>query len=93
MKLVRWKRFTWDLKKVPPLENTLPADFSFREAPREEAKAVINTVMTSFTLDSAWSDVLNLFLLCLEMQLISPSSARACPPSSLPTACASSRLR
>jgi GNAT superfamily N-acetyltransferase len=69
MKLVRWKRFTWDLNKVPPLENKLPANFSFREAAREEARAIIGTVMTSFTLDSAWSDVLNLFRDRIEMQL------------------------
>jgi hypothetical protein len=69
MKLVRWKRFTWDLTKLPPLENPLPANFAFREAPREESKAVINTVMTAFTLDSEWSDVLNSFRDRLEMQL------------------------
>lgn len=69
MKLVRWKRFTWDLTKIPPLENPLPANFSFREAARDESKAIIATVMTSFTLDSAWSDVLNLFRDRLEMQL------------------------
>jgi ribosomal protein S18 acetylase RimI-like enzyme len=69
MKLVRWKRFTWDLTKLSPLANPLPANFAFREAPREDAKVVINTVMTSFMLDSAWSDVLNLFRDRLEMQL------------------------
>ena len=69
MKLVRWKRFTWDLTKLPPLEKSLPAHFTFREAAREEAKVVHAAVMTSFTLDSGWSDVFNLFRERLEMQL------------------------
>lgn len=69
MKLVRWKRFTWDLTKLPPPKSSLPSQFTFREAPREEAKIIIGTVMTTFVLDSAWSDVLNLFRDRLEMQL------------------------
>jgi hypothetical protein len=69
MKLVRWKRFTWDLAKLPPLENSLPAHFAFREASREEAKVIHSAVMTAFSLDSTWSDVLNLFRDRLEMQL------------------------
>ncbi|MEA3211757.1 MAG: hypothetical protein QOE70_4814 [Chthoniobacter sp.] len=69
MKLVRWKRFTWDLSKLPPLENKLPAFFSFREASREESKLVRGVVMTSFSLDSAWSDVLKIFRERLELQL------------------------
>jgi hypothetical protein len=69
MKLVRWKRFTWDLTKLPPLENSLPAHFTFREAAREEPKVVHTVVLTSFTLDSAWSDALKLFRDRLEMQI------------------------
>lgn len=69
MKLVRWKRFTWDLTKLPALENTLPPHFIFREASREEVKVVSTVVMTSFSLDSAWSDVLKVFRDRLEMQL------------------------
>jgi ribosomal protein S18 acetylase RimI-like enzyme len=69
MKLVRWKRFTWQLSKLPPLEQTLPAHFIVRAAAREEAKAVAHVVLTSFSLDSTWSDTLNLFRDRLEMQL------------------------
>jgi N-acetylglutamate synthase-like GNAT family acetyltransferase len=69
MKLVRWKRFTWQLPKLPPLENTLPAHFIVRPATRDEAKAVNHVILTSFSLDSAWSDTLNLFRERLEMQL------------------------
>lgn len=69
MKLVRWKRFTWQLPKLPPLELTLPGHFTIRAAAREEAKAVAHVVMTAFSLDSAWSDSLNLFKDRLELQL------------------------
>jgi len=67
MKLVRWKRFIWDLSKLPPLENKLPGHFGFREASREEGKAIYGMILTSLTLDSAWSDVLNSFRDRLEM--------------------------
>jgi predicted N-acetyltransferase YhbS len=69
MKLVRWKRFIWDLTKLPPLTQKLPAHFGFRAATREEAKVVHGVVFTSFTLDSAWSDVFNSLRERLEMQL------------------------
>jgi len=69
MKLVRWKRFIWDLTKLPPLENKLPPHFQFREASREEGKAVHGMILTSLTLDSSWSDVLNGFRERLEMQV------------------------
>ncbi len=69
MKLVRWKRFIWQLPKLPPLDQTLPAHFIIRPATREEAKAVGHVVLTAFSLDSTWSDTLNLFRERLEMQL------------------------
>ena len=69
MKLVRWKRFTWQLKNLPPLENKLPAHFTVRTATREEAKVVAHVVITAFSLDSTWSDTLNQFRERLEMQL------------------------
>src|SRR5476651_1835132 len=69
MKLVRWKRFTWQIKQLPPLEQKLPAHFITRAATREEAKAVAHVVLTAFSLDSTWSDTLNLFRERLEMQL------------------------
>ena len=69
MKLVRWKRFLWQLKKLPPFEQKLPAHFITRPATREEARAVAHVVLTAFSLDSTWSDTLNLFRERLEMQL------------------------
>jgi predicted N-acetyltransferase YhbS len=69
MKLVRWKRFTWQLSKLPPLDQTLPSHFILRPAARDEGKAVGQAVMTAFSLDSSWSDTMNLFRDRLEMEL------------------------
>jgi N-acetylglutamate synthase-like GNAT family acetyltransferase len=69
MKLVRWKRFTWQIKELPPLEPKLPSHFIVRPATREEARAVAHVVLTAYSLDSTWSDTLNTFRDRLEMQL------------------------
>lgn len=69
MKLVRWKRFTWQLDKLPPPEQTLPVHFLLRPASRDEMKAVTLLVMTAFSLDATWSDTLNLFRERMEWQL------------------------
>ena len=69
MKIVRWKRFIWHIAKLPPLEQTLPTNFIIRPAGREEARVVAHAVMTSFSLDSTWSDTLNQCRDRLEMQL------------------------
>ena len=61
MKLVRWKRFTWDLTKLPPLAHPLPDQYIVRPAARDEAKLVSHVVFTTLTLDSAWCDTLKLF--------------------------------
>ncbi len=69
MKLVRWKRFTWQLPKLPPLDQTLPSQYVIRPASREEVKLVAHLVLTVFSLDSTWSDTLKLFRERLEMQI------------------------
>ena len=69
MKLVRWKRFTWQIKNLPPLEKTLPSHFITRLATKEEVRAVAHVALTAFSLDSSWSDTLNHFRDRLEMQL------------------------
>ena len=69
MKLVRWKRFTWQLTKLPPIEEKLPPYYVFRPATREDARAVTHVIFTAFSLDAAWSDTLKIFRERLEMQL------------------------
>jgi len=62
MKLVRWKRFTWDLSKLPPLEpSALPAHYHMRIATRDDAKSVKEVIFSSFSLDTAWSDTFKTF--------------------------------
>lgn len=69
MKLVRWKRFTWDLTKLPPAQEPLPAHFVVRPAGKEDAKATREVILSAFSLDSAWSDTVKLFSSRLEAQL------------------------
>jgi GNAT superfamily N-acetyltransferase len=56
MKLVRWSRFTWELKKVPPFENPLGEAYAFRIATRAEESIVDRVVGSSLSLDSDWAD-------------------------------------
>ena len=79
MKLVRWKRFIWDLAKLPPLANPLPDQYVVRPAARDEAKLVSHVVFTSLALDSAWCDTLQLFRDRLAAQ-IDQSFAREAAP-------------
>lgn len=61
MKLVRWKRFTWELANLPPLEIQLPPPYIIRPAARDEAKPVSHVIFTALTLDSAWCDTIKRF--------------------------------
>lgn len=61
MKFVRWKRFTWELTKLPPLDHPLPDPYLVRPAGRDEAKAVAQMIFTALTLDPAWCDTLQIF--------------------------------
>ena len=61
MKLLRWKRFTWEVSKLPPLENSLPSRYTLRPAQRDEMETVSGVIMRALSLDPAWSDSLKLF--------------------------------
>jgi predicted N-acetyltransferase YhbS len=69
MKLVRWRRFTWELSKLPAVEKPLPDHYHVRSALRDEEKVVSNVIMSAFSLDSAWSDTVKNFRERLETQL------------------------
>jgi ribosomal protein S18 acetylase RimI-like enzyme len=56
MKLVHWKRYLWDLKKLPDYEPQMSSSYVIRPAERDEEKAVQNVVSTAFSLDMAWGD-------------------------------------
>ena len=61
MKLVRWKRFTWNLTALPPLAHQMPESLQVRPATREEEKDVTTLVFRAFTLDTTWGDTLKIF--------------------------------
>ncbi len=61
MKFVRWKRFTWELTKLPPLDHPLPDAYLVRPAGRDEGKTVAHMIFTALTLDPAWCDTLEIF--------------------------------
>ena len=69
MKLVRWKRYTWELAKLPPLESPLPAQYTLRAASAEDEEAVHRVIMGAFSLDSSWSDAFKSFEGKLQGQL------------------------
>jgi Acetyltransferase (GNAT) family len=69
MKLVRWMRFTWELKKLPPLTTPLAECYSIRAAERGEQKSVSGVILSAFAQDSAWSDALKDFKLPLQNQI------------------------
>src|SRR5215216_5968892 len=56
MKLVRWKRFTWDLTQLPAPETVPVHPYTVRPAYADDSEAVSKIILSAFTLDSAWSD-------------------------------------
>ena len=49
MKLVRWRRFIWQLAKLPPATAALPAHYTLRSATREEEKLVQRVIFGAFS--------------------------------------------
>ncbi|HET6409888.1 MAG TPA: GNAT family N-acetyltransferase [Chthoniobacteraceae bacterium] len=58
MKLLRWKRYSWDLNKLPVPAPLLAERYTLRAALAEDHKAVSHLIHSSFSLDSAWGDAL-----------------------------------
>lgn len=58
MKMVRWRRFSWDLSHVPTPLTAVPDRYQIRSAHRTEVHAVAQLVIRSLALDTAWSDTL-----------------------------------
>lgn len=69
MKLVRWRRFTWDLSKFPAQDISLPAHYNLREAGQDDVRAVHSVIYSAFSLDTAWSDTFITFRDRLDQQL------------------------
>jgi hypothetical protein len=58
MKLLRWKRFSWDLNKLPDPAPPLAERYTLRPALAEDHKTVAHLIQCSFSLDSSWGDAL-----------------------------------
>jgi predicted N-acetyltransferase YhbS len=69
MKLVRWKRFTWDLEKLAPSESALPGRYQVRAAQPQEQKVVSEVILSAYSSDPAWSDVFRDFRATLTAQI------------------------
>jgi ribosomal protein S18 acetylase RimI-like enzyme len=79
MKMVRWKRFIWDLTKLPPAEASLPAHFYGRLATPEDERAVREVILSAFLLDSTFSDTLKSFRPRIEAQITAAFTGEAVP--------------
>jgi predicted N-acetyltransferase YhbS len=79
MKLVRWKRFAWDLSKLPAFESRLSSSFNIRAASRDEEKVVQQVIFTAFGLDAAWGDSIRMVREFIETQLANSFAHRAVP--------------
>ncbi len=79
MKLVRWKRFAWDLSKLPAFESRLPSAFNIRAASRDEEKTVHQVIFTAFGLDTAWGDSIRMVREYIEAHLAASFAHRAVP--------------
>ena len=56
MKLVRWKRFTWDLSKLPATGPAVPGHFSIRPADDDEHDAVSGVIFRALSMEPNWTD-------------------------------------
>ena len=57
---MRWKRFSWDLNKLPDSGPPLAERYTLRPAHAEDHKTVAHLIYSSFSLDSEWGDALGL---------------------------------
>jgi len=79
MKIVRWKRYAWDLNKLPAFESRLTSAFNIRSASRDEETTVHQVIFTAFGLDSAWGDSIRFVREFIEAQISSSFAHRAVP--------------
>lgn len=69
MTLVRWKRFTWELKDVPQRGSGSLPSFQIKPAAKEDERAASDVIMNALTLDYGWGDNFRGFRQMLEAQL------------------------
>jgi len=59
MKIIRWKRFSWDLTRLAAESLANGSPYPIREATPEDEEGVRKLVMSAFTLDSDWNYILS----------------------------------
>jgi len=79
MKLVRWSRFTWDLKKLPDYEPKNMTSYVIRPAVREEEKLVQSVIFAAFSLDTTWGDAFKSVRGFIETQLTQSFATSSTP--------------
>jgi ribosomal protein S18 acetylase RimI-like enzyme len=79
MRLVRWKRYTWDLAQLPKFEPRIASYFTIRTASRDEEKTVRSVIFAAFGLDTAWGDSFKSVRGFIESQLTSSFIHKAVP--------------
>jgi len=79
MKLVRWKRFTWDLTQLPAPESMPVHPYTVRPAFGDDSEAVSKIILSAFTLDSAWSDTFANIREWLSNQILAAFEREAAP--------------
>lgn len=79
MKLVRWKKYIWDLSKLSDVEPQIPNHYNIRSAGKEEEKAIHNVIITAFGLDTAWGDSFKQISGFIESQITKSFLHRAVP--------------
>ncbi len=79
MKLVRWKKYIWELANLPDFEPQIPTHYNIRSAGRDEEKMIHNVIITAFGLDTAWGDSFKQISGFIESQITKSFLHRAVP--------------
>ena len=79
MKLVRWKRFTWNLSNLPAPGPALADRYSLRPAHREDIEVVRHVIFSAFALDIAWGNALATVRDWLDQQIAFAFERESCP--------------
>lgn len=69
MTLVRWKRFSWELKNVPQRGPASLPSFQIKPAAKEDERMASEVIMNALALDYGWGDNFRSFRQMLESQL------------------------
>jgi GNAT superfamily N-acetyltransferase len=67
--MVRWKRFSWELQKVPQRGPGSLPKFQIKAAGKEDERIASEVIMNALTLDYGWGDNSRGFRQMLEAQL------------------------